>query len=258
MDDDASDYVTFEADGPIARITFNRPDRLNAITLSRSRVLNAAIRRFDEDPDLRVAVISGEGRSFHAGRDMKEQADSGDSPTKGVDEDISNYGIPPTEKIIVTSARGHAVGVGGYLLMAGDIRIGSRTLKYRLPEVETAVLGPYWLSVAELLPPAVAFRVAVLGDLLTPDELLQYGLVTAIVEDDELETETQRWVDRLLSLPPRHVQETKRLMKKSGYQYSPAVFEAEQKVRAELDALADTREAALAFSEKRSPKFLGM
>lgn len=257
MSEDASDYVLFEVDGPVARITLNRPERLNAITLPRSRVLNAAIRRFDQDPDLRVAVISGKGRSFHAGRDIKDQAVSGESPTEGVDEDITNYGIPPTDKIIVTSARGHAIGAGGYLLMAGDIRIVSRTIKYGLLEVPTAVLGPYWLSAAERLPPAVAFRVAVLGDMLTPDELLQYGLVTAMVEDDELEAETQKWVDRLLALPPKHAQVTKRLMREAGYQYSREVFDAEHKVRAELDALSDTQEAALAFAEKRPPHFKG-
>ena len=256
MSSETDSYVEYEVDGPVATITLNRPDKLNAITLPRQRELTEAIRRFDRDPKLHIAVLRGKGRSFCAGRDLKYQAESGESPTKEVESDLTNYGLPHTDKILVTSAKGHAIGAGGYFLMAGDVRIVSDTIQFGLLEVPTAVLGPYWIAVAERLPPAVAFRVAVIGDMLSPDELVRYGLVTELVPEDDLEDATRRWVERLLELPPQHAKATMRLMRELGYRYTREAFARDQEVRGELDALADTREAALAFKEARKPSFI--
>jgi len=158
--------------------------------------------------------------------------------------------------MVITSCRGHAIGVGGYMAMYGDVRVVSETFNFALMELPTAMLGPYWIGQEETLPRAVAFRLAV-GDRFTTDELKHWGLVTEVVPDAQLESATQRWVDYLLSLPRQHLLETKRLMKEIGYQYSRETYKKEMDVRANLDSLNDTREAALAFVEKRKPKFTG-
>lgn len=257
MTDPVEDYISFEKRGALAVVTLNYPEKLNVVTIPRARVLNQAIREFNKDPDLRVCLLNAKGKSFCAGRDISVQAETGESPTKGVDQDIWWYGLPPTDKFLVTSGRGYAVGVGGYYLLAGDVAIASETLKLGLREVPTAVLGPYFLQQAENLPWKVAFRMAVVGDDFAPDELARFGLVTKVVPDDDLEDVTQDWIDRLLSLPPRHAMEVKRLMRKFDFQYTPEILKEEYEIRAELDALDDTREAAQAFVERRTPRFTG-
>src|SRR5229473_6190439 len=145
-------YVLYKKDGPVVTITLNRPKKLNAITVERSHEVMAAFRRFNADPEAYIAVFNGNGRSFCSGRDLTAQADSGRSPTEGVDSEVTTYGIPPVDKLIITSCRGHAIGAGGYMAMSGDIRVVSDTFRFALAEVPTAVLGPYWIQAAENLP----------------------------------------------------------------------------------------------------------
>ncbi len=254
--DDSTQWVRYERQGALALITLNRPEKLNAVTPAMHQVIADSFRRFEADEEARVVVLRGEGRGFCAGRDLKAQALSGRSPTEGVDPSINAYGLPDVSKFVITAARGAAVGVGGYMFLAGDVRVASGSLHFALTEVPTAVLGPYWLQQSEMLPPAVAFRLT-MGDRLSADELKHWGLLTDLVEDADLEAATQKRVEWLLSLPPRHAVATKAMMKQQGYRTTPQMAENEREVRAQLDALKDTREAAAAFMERRPPRFTG-
>jgi 2-(1,2-epoxy-1,2-dihydrophenyl)acetyl-CoA isomerase len=252
-------FVRYESSGRLATVTLNRPEKLNAITRPFHDDLVAAIRRFDADPDAYVLVLRAEGKSFCTGRDIAEQAASnGVSPTEGIDLDptLTQYGLPRTDKVVVTAGRGYALGAGGYFFLSGDIRIASRTFRFGLREVPTAVLGPYWVGAAEGIPRAAAFRIA-MGDDLTVDELRELHMVTEVVNDDDLEAATQRWVEKLLSWPSQHVLATKHLASQLSFQYSPLVRSAEFHVRAQLDELDDTKEAAKAFVERRQPVYRG-
>jgi len=248
-------YVLYEKTGRVVTITLNRPEKLNAITVDRHHEVMAAFRRFDADPEADLAVLKGAGRAFCAGRDITAQAESGVSPTEGTDVETGPYGIPHIDKPIITSCRGHAIGAGGYMAMSGDIRVVSDTFRFALAEVPTAVLGPYWIGEAENLPRTVAFRLA-MGDNFSLDELKHWGLVTEVVPDAELDAATDRWVEHVLSLPYQHVLETKKLLRQVGFQYTRDMRKQEFHVRDRLDVLPDTREAALAFAEKRKPNFV--
>jgi enoyl-CoA hydratase/carnithine racemase len=250
-------FVTYETAGPVATLTLNRPEKLNAITRPGHDEFVDSIRRFDADAERYVLVIRAEGTSFCAGRDIAEQAAHEQSPTEGLDASLTQIGLPRTDKVIVTAARGYALGAGGYFFLAGDVRIASRTLRFGLREVPTAVLGPYWIGSSENLPRPLAFRVA-MGDDLSVEELRQANLVTEVVDDDDLEGATQRWVDKIVAWPRRHVLTTKRLAEQvSSFQYTPIIRSAEYYARYELDQLEDTKEAARAFVERRQPNFRG-
>ena len=248
--------VLYRKDGPVATVTLNRPEKLNAITTEIHHLLNSAVRKFNDDPETYILVLNANGRAFCAGRDIAAQAQSSSPVTHDLDPDTTQFGVVAIDKLIITSCRGHAIGVGGYLAMYGDIRVVGDTFHFALTELPTAMLGPYWVGQAQGLPTAVAFRLAI-GDRFTTEELKHWGLVTEVVPDAELESATQRWVDYLVSLPRQHLLETKRLMKEVGYQYSRESYKKEMGVRAHLDSLNDTREAARAFVEKRKPKFTG-
>jgi dehydration protein DpgD len=253
---DQKRQVLYERRGHVTYITLDRPEKLNAVTKAMHMEIVEALRRFDSDDGAFVAVLRGRGRAFCAGRDLNEPVETGRSPTDSVDPSITGYGVPVISKPVVTSARGPAIGVGGYMLMAGDVRIASATIHFALTEVPTGVLGPYWIQQCEMLPPAVAFRAA-MGQRLNADELARWGLVTEVVDDPQLEDATQRWVDWLLSLPLQHVLATKRMMRKVGFAFNAALFQEEHAVRSRLDRLADTREAAQAFTEGRPSRFTG-
>jgi enoyl-CoA hydratase/carnithine racemase len=250
-------FVTYATDGPVATLTLNRPEKLNALTRPFHDEFVTCIRRFDADPELYVLVIRGEGTSFCAGRDIAEQAEHEKSPTEGLDPTLTQIGLPRTGKVIVTAARGYALGAGGYFFLAGDVRIASSTLRFGLREVPTAVLGPYWIGSSENLPRPLAFRIA-MGDDITVDEMRQANLVTEVVDDAELEAATQRWVDKILSWPRQHLLTTKELAEEvSSFHYTPTVRSAEFYARYKLDQLEDTKEAAKAFVERRKPNFRG-
>jgi enoyl-CoA hydratase/carnithine racemase len=252
-----TERVRYETDGLIATITFERAEKLNAITRPMHDAFVAAVRRFDADSAAHVLVIRADGPNFCAGRDIAEQAKSDESPTKDVDPTLNQYGVPHTDKPVVTAARGYALGAGGYFFLFGDVRIASRTLRFGLREVPTAVLGPYWFGAVEGIPKALAFRIA-MGDDLSVEEVDRASLITEMVDDHDLEAATQRWVERLLSWPSQHVRATKRLAGQvAPFQYTPIMRAAEWNVRSELDALEDTKEAARAFVERRAPRYEG-
>jgi E-phenylitaconyl-CoA hydratase len=257
MTPESSNRVRYEVSGAVATVTFNRPEKLNAMPPTMHHELMTAVRRFNDDDERWICVIRAEGRSFCAGRDIRYQADTGESPTKHADPGVGLYALPPTDKILITAARGHAIGVGGYIFMGGDVRLASRTLRFALLEVPTAVLGPYWLGAAERLPRAIAFRLA-MGDEITVDEVERLGLATEVVDDGDLEEATHRWVDHLLELPPQHVLATKRLMNRvEPFKRDEMMRWSELHVRSQLDPLDDTREAAVAFVERRKPVWTG-
>jgi 2-(1,2-epoxy-1,2-dihydrophenyl)acetyl-CoA isomerase len=250
------EYVQYTKENHVVRITLNRPKKHNAMNAGMHEQLVASIHRFNADADAHFGVLGANGPSFCAGRDISAQAEGWDM-SGDIDRTINQYGLPPVEKPLISAGRGHMIGAGGYFWLAGDIRLASRRVNFALPEVPTAVLGPYWLEHVEHLPRAVAFRLSVMGDPLGADDLMRLNLATEIVDDDQLDAAVNRWLERLSALPPQHVAATKRLMRRHGYQHSPEILNEEIAVRIQLDKLDDSSEAARAFVEKRKPQFTG-
>jgi enoyl-CoA hydratase/carnithine racemase len=255
---EAAGRVRYERQDAVVYITLDRPSKRNALTESMHAELVAAFQEFDADPEARVGVLRGEGLSFCAGRDITYQVESAKSPTAHLDVDVINqYGLPPTRKLTVASARGHAYGAGGYYLLGCDVRVVTKDLVFALREVPTGVLGPYWLQISEQIPRQLAFRLAVVGEVFRASEL-ENVLFSEVVDDSQLEMATQHWVETLLALPPEHASATKQLMSTvAPFAFTADVAAEECKVRGYLDSLPDTAEAAQAFVERRPPLFTG-
>lgn len=250
-------FVEYTVEDRIAMIRMNRPERLNALGPDLSRELRAALKHFTEDESAWVGILTGTGRSFCAGRDLKAQAEGGTAPRPQYTADWNIFGVPDTDKPLIAAVNGYAIGAGWYMTAGCDIRIAADTARFGMGEIPTGVLGPYWFSVAEVLPWAIGAEFTLLGEQVEADRLLRLGLLNEVVPYDELLDAAMRWAKKFLALPPQHVQKTKALMAKMRRTPDEALLEQEYAAREQLNALEDTREAALAFAERRPPTFKG-
>jgi enoyl-CoA hydratase/carnithine racemase len=252
--------VIFEQHGALAIIRLNRPDRLNALGHQMHAELYEAWGRFTSDPEIRVAILTGVGRAFCAGRDIKEQNEGtlGEvfnfprSPTR-----LPHYQIPRVDKPTIAAVNGFAIGVGFFMVCGTDLRVASEVAEFGFPELATAVIGPWDLAATQVIPWAVAAELALLGNRISAGRAYEIGLVNRVVPGDQLESAALEYADRLLSMPTQHLAMQMRLMRKVQYRPSPELIDEQDATHTYLSSLEDTAEAARAFVEKRKPQFKG-
>src|ERR671918_1106949 len=260
------EQIAFERDGAVARITLNRPDKLNALTGVMSDELVDALGQIEEDPDLRAVLLTGAGRGFCAGQDLTE---FDDAYRKGVRPDIKEHlshtyhrlipamtGLP---KPIVCAVNGVAAGAGVSLALASDIRIAGASARFTQAFVKIGLVpdsgGTY------LLPRAVgyakALELSLTGDMVDAGTARDIGLVSQVVPDDSLAAEAGELAVRLAAMPTAALGETKRLLQAS---LAPRLEEAlarEAEAQARMGQTDDHLEGVMAFAEKRDPRFRG-
>ncbi len=249
--------VLFEQEGPIAWIRLNRPERLNAYGMQLKAELQDAWERFNADDDLRVAVLIGSGRAFCAGRDIKEQ-------TELLGDDVEAYTsrflgenrlamtvLAPGEKPLISAVNGFALGLGMFLMCAGDIRIAADTAEIGAPELPTGVLGPWYLTMSELLPRAVSAELILMGDRISAQRAYEIGLINKVVPAAELESTVRSYAERLAAFPQAHLRATLRLMRKAHVNPSETLLlDMDNTIRG-LYARADTAQMAASFLAKQ-------
>lgn len=261
---DYQDLIVETADH-ICTITLNRPDRLNAISGPMLAGLSRALIAADRDPDVRVIVLTGAGRGFCSGLDLKDvAAGTGIGAGDGGTPRFNLQEAPPvvlhrTDKPVLCALNGPAAGYGMDLALGCDIRIASDQARLAAVAVRRNVLpesGGTWL-LPRLVGWARAAEVAFRGRILDAEECLRLGLVNTVVPHARLMEETRAWAAEIASCAPAAVQATKRMMR-LGLEES---FEANvHHVYLQLLPLfrsQDFREAVAAFNERRQPAFTG-
>jgi E-phenylitaconyl-CoA hydratase len=254
--------VEFELTDHIALIRLNRPDRLNAMNQEMRAEFVEAMRRFIQDDDAWVGILTGAGRSFCAGRDMKAQAE-GYSQGEGkirpltYDSEYNLFGLSDTDKPLVAAVNGFAIGLGWYMTIDCDIRIAAAGAEFAMTEVPTGLLGPYWLSGTEILTWPIAAEFALIGERVPAERLLGLGLLNAVVAPEDLMNEAYRWAEKFTKLPPMHVRQTKALMRRMRSMPNREMLGIEREAREYLNDLEDSKEAVLAWNERRPPRYLG-
>lgn len=260
--------LLYDVADQIATITLNRPDRLNAISGGMLASFSEALREADHDRNVRVIIITGAGRGFCAGLDLKEQGDSANSNSingaGGLPAKFDLVNSPPvvlhqTDKPVICALNGAAAGYGLDLALGCDIRIAAEGSKLAAVFTKRGVLpesGGTWL-LPRLVGWAKAAEIAFRGQVLTAEEALAVGLVNSVVPAESLMDAARAMAAEIAANAPLAVQATKRMMRLS----MDETFEANvHHVYLQLIPLfrsKDFMEGVSAFTEKRQPQFEG-
>ena len=250
----------------IATITLNRPDRLNAISGPMLESFSQAFRDADADRDVRVIILTGAGRGFCAGLDLKDLSAGGigSGNGAGLPAKFDLQASPPivlhtTDKPVICALNGPAAGYGMDIALGCDMRIASTKSKLAAVFAKRGVLpesGGTWL-LPRLLGWAKAAEVAFRGQTLSAEECQELGLVNAVVEPDQLMSTANEWAAEIAANAPLAVQATKRMMRLGLDETFEANVHHVYLQLLPLFATEDFKEGVKSFIEKRPAKFEG-
>jgi 2-(1,2-epoxy-1,2-dihydrophenyl)acetyl-CoA isomerase len=254
--------VDVDAGARVATITLNRPDALNALTVPMKQALLAALRQVERDPSVRAVVLTGAGRAFCAGQDLRERMEPGAAPL-GV-EVRERYNpiiraVRALPKPVVAAINGVAAGAGASLAMAADIRIAAESASFALAFGRVGLVpdsGATWL-LPRLVGTTRAMELALLNDPLPAADALRLGLVGRVVPGDTLAAEAGAVAARLAEGAPRAIALTKRAINAAWDRDLDAALDYEAHLQDMAGRSKDHAEGLAAFIEKRSPEFTG-
>ena len=262
--DAPSDPVLFDVAEGVARIRFNRPSALNAINESMARAFLGACEDIARRDDIRVVVMSGEGKGFMAGGDVARMVEA--APNAGVFVDALLDGIEPALLLladiaapVVASVHGAVAGAGVSFMLAADYAIAADDAKFNL--AYSAIGATPDASGTWTLPRAVglhrALEIALLSDTYSAADALALGLVNKVVPRAELTAATDAVVQRFASGPTLAYGRIKKLLRGSLGRTMEEQLRLERAAFHESTLTADFKEGTAAFAGKRKPKFTG-
>jgi 2-(1,2-epoxy-1,2-dihydrophenyl)acetyl-CoA isomerase len=256
------DAIRFEISDAIATITLDRPEALNALTVTLKEELLVAFGAIARDRAVRSVVLTGAGRAFCAGQDLKERLESDASPLTVELRDRYNPIIRAMRSLnqpIDGAINGVAAGAGASLAFACDIRLASEGATFRLAFGQIGLVpdsGATWF-LPRLVGRAKAAELALLGEPLSAIDAERFGLVARVVPADALAAEARTVAARLAALAPRALALTKRALDRSWSVSLDAALDDEAYWQGIAGATNDHREGIAAFVEKRTPRFRG-
>lgn len=254
--------IRFEVSDAIATITLDRPDALNALTVTMKHELLAAFRAVARDRSIRAVVLTGAGRAFCAGQDLKERLQPDAAPLAAELRERYNpiiRAMRALDQPIVGAVNGVAAGAGASLAFACDLRLASDTASFLLAFGRIGLVpdsGATWL-LPRLVGPAKAAELALLGETLSAADAERFGLVARVVAPDELATEARAVAARLAALAPRALALTKHALQRAWSVDLDDALEDEAWRQGIAGASADHAEGLAAFLDKRPPRFTG-
>lgn len=261
----AYESILYDSAGGIARITFNRPDRLNSFTAAMHAELADALARVRADAAVRVLLLTGAGRGFCAGQDLADRAVAPGATPVDLGESIGKYYAPLVLAIaelplpVVCAVNGVAAGAGANIALACDIVIAARSASFVQAFCRIGLVpdsGGTWF-LPRLVGTARAMGLALLGDKLTAEQAEEWGLIWRCVEDAELAPTVDALLAHFAQAPTRGLAATKRALRASTNATLAAQLALERDLQRELGYSDDYREGVAAFVGKRPPHFTG-
>jgi 2-(1,2-epoxy-1,2-dihydrophenyl)acetyl-CoA isomerase len=261
----AYENILFELAGGIAKLTLNRPDKLNSFTVAMHGEVRDALERVQAEKGTRVLVLTGAGRGFCAGQDLADRAVApGDAPVD-LGESVEKWYAPLVRTLralpmpVVCAVNGVAAGAGANLALACDIVIAAKSASFIEPFCRLGLIpdtgGTYFLP--RLVGTARAMGLAMLGDKLSAEQAMAWGLIWKCVDDAALAQEVDGLAKQFAQAPTLGLARTKQAIYASPGNAFDAQLDLERDLMRELGNSADYREGVTAFMEKRTPQFRG-
>jgi enoyl-CoA hydratase len=253
--------VLYEQDGPIVTITLNRPEALNAINRQLRQDLSEAIRRFDRDETARVAIITGAGRAFSAGRDLKERAAdlaAGVQPraTDSMGEETLAW-FPRTWKPLIAAINGYALAGGWAIAQMCDLRIAAEDALLGITEARWSLLPPFAAALPKLIPMAAVLELVFTAEPITARRAYEIGFVNKVVPRERLMEEARALAQKIVENAPLSLRYFKEIAYRALDTNETSIAALMRHLYDRLLESEDSKEGPRAFAEKRKPQWKG-
>lgn len=268
MDDEQTrryETVDVNRDGAAVKIALNRPDRMNAWSDGLSQDLLAVLREVAADETVRAVMLTGNGRAFCSGADLKDGADDAVAGKLDTYTTLTRWYHPIVTTIrempkpVLTAVNGPAAGAGLSLALAGDLVVAAESAYFMLAFVGIGLVpdGGASLFVPSRVGFARAAEMAMLGERISASKAVDWGLINSAWPDAEFAAKAGALLARLAAGPTRSYAGSKRELNHWMYDRMAAHLELEASIQGELAASADFVEGVSAFLQKRPPEFGG-
>jgi 2-(1,2-epoxy-1,2-dihydrophenyl)acetyl-CoA isomerase len=259
--------VIWDVEDGVGRITLNRPDTLNAWNEQFGFDLREVVTKEAQDESVRALLITGAGRGFSSGADLKEGG-AGETDEDGLPNVRKRLteiyhpillGLRELPKPVVAAVNGPAVGIGASLAFACDLIVAATSAYFNLAFVNIGLMpdGGSTAFVPAAVGKARAFEMALLGERIPAQQALDWGLVNRVVEPESLPKESLALAQRLAAGPTRSYAGSKRALNRMLYGDLNAQLELEAEIQHALFRTKDVAEGVSAFVQKRTPSFTG-
>ena len=254
---DASDRILTDRRGGVLVVTINRPEAKNAFDAMSSRAMEAAMDLFDSEPSLFIGVITGAGRNFCSGADLKARA-RGEKRAQLTRGGFGVFRRPP-RKPLIAAVEGYAVGGGFELCLACDLIVAARDAQFGLPEVRHNVvaLGGGLFRLPRRMPYHVAMELALTGEFKDAEFFHRLGVVNRIVEPGTSLEEAVKFAETLLVNGPTGLAAAKEIIFNSCNWTEEEAWREQRAIARSAIGSEDHAEGLRAFAEKRKPLWKG-
>jgi enoyl-CoA hydratase len=244
-------------EGDVLVLTLNRPESRNAINLALAHAIAAALEAFDADDDLRVAVLTGAGKGFCSGMDLKgfSEGESPSLPERG----FAGLAQRPPAKPLIAAVEGFAVAGGCEIALACDLIVAAEDARFGLPEVKRGLIASAGglIRLPQRIPYHWAMELALTGESLGAQAAERHGLVNRVVPPGQALATALELAREIAANAPLAVMASKEILQKSRDWPQERMFELQGPLALRVGGSADALEGARAFVEKRAPRWSG-
>ncbi|HEV7773668.1 MAG TPA: crotonase/enoyl-CoA hydratase family protein [Conexibacter sp.] len=249
--------VLTEVRDGVLLVTLNRPEQRNAVNRAVAEGIADALDRLDAEPELRVGVLTGAGKGFCAGMDLKAFVAGERVAVEG--RGFAGIVQRASAKPLIAAVEGFAVAGGFEIALACDLIVAAHGARFGIPEVKRGLVaaGGALLRLPERIPYHLAMELALTGDFVDADRAYEVGLVTRVVEPGLAVEGAMSLAETIAANGPLALAASKRILVEAPGWPADSVWARQAEITDPVRASADAREGSVAFAEKRAPRWVG-